>query len=72
MVFFLYEYFMRHRLYCDMKFYRISKIKRFLDIRKYQNTQNQAYSLAFIQHIYTILSHTKSFVGSSSFCETFD
>lgn len=34
---FLYEYFMKNRLYCDMKFYRISKIKRFLEIRPYRN-----------------------------------
>ena len=31
----LYEYFMINRLYCDIKFYRISKIRSFLDIRKY-------------------------------------
>jgi hypothetical protein len=33
---FLYDYFMKNRLYCDMKFYRISKIKRFLEVRHYQ------------------------------------
>jgi hypothetical protein len=33
---FLYEYFMVNRLYCDMKFYRISKIIGFLNIRSYQ------------------------------------
>ena len=32
----LYDYFMQNRLYCDMKFYRISKIKEFLKIRSYQ------------------------------------
>jgi len=32
----LYEYFMVNRLYCDMKFYRISKIIGFMDIRSYQ------------------------------------
>jgi hypothetical protein len=31
----VYEYFMINRLYCDIKFYRVSKIKPFLDIRKY-------------------------------------
>ncbi len=31
----LYNYFMKNRLYCDFKFYRISKIKSFLLIRKY-------------------------------------
>lgn len=33
---FLYEYFMVNRLYCDMKFYRVSKIIGFMDIRSYQ------------------------------------
>lgn len=33
----LYDYFMKNRLYSDFKFYRISQIKKFLDIRKYQN-----------------------------------
>jgi hypothetical protein len=32
---FLLDYFMKYRLYCDMKFYRISKIEQFLLIRKY-------------------------------------
>ena len=32
---FLYEYVMKNRLYCDMKFYRVSQIKRFIEIRKY-------------------------------------
>lgn len=31
----LYNYFMINRLYCDMKFYRISKIPYFLEIRKF-------------------------------------
>lgn len=35
----LYEFFMKNRLYCDMKFYRVSKIKRFLEIRHYQNKE---------------------------------
>lgn len=33
---FIYDYFMHNRLYCDMKFYRVSKIKPFLEIRKYK------------------------------------
>jgi len=33
---FIYDYFMRNRLYCDMKFYRVSKIKPFMEIRKYK------------------------------------
>lgn len=35
---FLYDYFMKNRLYCDMKFYRISKILKFIEIRKYANS----------------------------------
>jgi hypothetical protein len=31
----LYSYFMKNRLYSDFKFYRISKIKQFLQIRSY-------------------------------------
>lgn len=33
---FIYEYFMHNRLYCDMKFYRVTKIKSFIEIRKYK------------------------------------
>lgn len=35
---FLYDYFMKNRLYCDMKFYRITKIKPFIEIRKYKSS----------------------------------
>ena len=35
---FLYDYFMHNRLYCDMKFYRVTKIKSFIEIRKYQKS----------------------------------
>jgi len=35
---FIYDYFMHNRLYCDMKFYRVSQIKAFIGIRKYQNS----------------------------------
>lgn len=31
----LYNYFMINRMYCDFKFYRVSKIKNFIDIRSY-------------------------------------
>jgi hypothetical protein len=31
----LYDYFMKNRLYCDFKFYRVTKIKEFILIRKY-------------------------------------
>lgn len=34
---YVYNYFMINRLYCNIKFYRISKIKPFLEIRKYKN-----------------------------------
>ena len=33
---FIYDYFMHNRLYCDMKFYRVTKIKPFIKIRKYK------------------------------------
>lgn len=33
---FIYDYFMQNRLYCDIKFYRVSKIKPFIEIRKYK------------------------------------
>lgn len=33
---FIYDYFMHNRLYCDMKFYRATKIKSFIEIRKYK------------------------------------
>ena len=36
---FIYDYFMENRLYCDMKFYRISKIKPFMEIRKYKTSE---------------------------------
>jgi hypothetical protein len=34
---FLYDYFMKNRLYSDFKFYRVSKIKRFIEVRDYKN-----------------------------------
>ena len=33
---FIYDYFMHNRLYCDIKFYRVTKIKPFMVIRKYK------------------------------------
>ena len=33
---FIYDYFMHNRLYCNMKFYRVTKIKPFIEIRKYK------------------------------------
>ena len=35
---FIYNYFMQNRLYSDMKFYRVSKIKPFIEIRKYKTS----------------------------------
>jgi hypothetical protein len=35
---FIYDFFMHNRLYCDMKFYRVSKIKPFIEIRKYKTS----------------------------------
>ena len=32
----VYDYFMKNRLYCDFKFYRVSKIKGFIEIRHYK------------------------------------
>jgi hypothetical protein len=34
---FLYEYFMKNRLYSDFKFYRVTKIKEFILIREFKN-----------------------------------
>jgi hypothetical protein len=34
---FLYDYFMKNRLYSDFKFYRVSKIKQFIIVRDYKN-----------------------------------
>lgn len=35
---FIYDYFMQNRLYCDIKFYRVSKIKPFIEIKKYKTS----------------------------------
>jgi len=35
---FVYDYFMHNRLYSDIKFYRVTKIKPFIEIRKYKNS----------------------------------
>jgi hypothetical protein len=35
---FIYDYFMHNRLYSDMKFYRVSKIKPFIEVRKYKTS----------------------------------
>ncbi|KAF2647136.1 hypothetical protein K491DRAFT_772584 [Lophiostoma macrostomum CBS 122681] len=35
---FIYDYFMQTRLFCDVKFYRVMKIKSFIEIRKYKTS----------------------------------
>jgi hypothetical protein len=35
---FIYDYFIHNRLYCDMKFYRITKIMPFMEIRKFKKS----------------------------------
>lgn len=40
---FLYEYFMKNRLYSDMKFYRICQIKRFLLIRQFKSSNPESH-----------------------------
>lgn len=35
---FIYDYFMHNRLYCDMKFYRVTQIKPFIEIRKFKTS----------------------------------
>lgn len=34
----VYDYFMKNRLYSDFKFYRISKIKPFIELRQYKES----------------------------------
>lgn len=34
----LYDYFMLNRLYSDFKFFRVSQIKKFVQIRHFQNS----------------------------------
>jgi hypothetical protein len=53
---FIYDYFMHNRLYCDMKFYRVTKIKPFIEIRKYKtfpkdSIQHKIYSNFMIDWI---------------------
>lgn len=56
---FLYDYFMRNRLFSDFKFYRVSKIKPFMEIRHYQKSPvnslefeiYSAFLLTFIKHL---------------------
>jgi hypothetical protein len=35
---FIYDYFMHNRLYSNIKFYRVTQIKSFIDIRKYKSS----------------------------------
>ena len=34
---FIYDYFMHNRLYCNLKFYRVTQIKGFIEIRNYKS-----------------------------------
>ena len=54
-MFLLYNYFMKNRLYSDMKFFRVSQIKNFMEIRNYKyadlnSIQYKIYS-QFIRHL---------------------
>ena len=49
---FLYDYFMQNRLYSDFKFYRVSKIKRFIEVRDYKNEAKNSQNLKYIQILY--------------------
>jgi hypothetical protein len=40
---FIYDYFMHNRLYCDVKFYRVTKIKSFIEIRKYKTSPKHSF-----------------------------
>lgn len=54
----IYEYFMKNRLYSDFKFYRVSKIKEFITIRDYKKAEKNSieydiycsFMLDFIQY----------------------
>ncbi len=39
---FIYDYFMKNKLYCDIKFYRVTKIKSFIEIRKYKTFSKES------------------------------
>jgi hypothetical protein len=39
---YLYDFFMKNRLYSDFKFYRVTKIKEFILIREYKNEPNNS------------------------------
>lgn len=38
----LYEYFMKNRLYSDFKFFRVSKIKKFIEIRQFNKSSYES------------------------------
>lgn len=53
---FIYDYFMHNRLYSDIKFYRVTKIKSFIEIRKYKtypkhSAEHKVYSSFIIDWI---------------------
>ena len=39
---YLYDYFLKNRLYSDFKFYRVTKIKNFIEIRDYKNSSKNS------------------------------
>lgn len=39
---YLYDYFLKNRLYSDFKFYRVTKIKNFIKIRDYKNSSKNS------------------------------
>jgi hypothetical protein len=47
---FIYDYFMHNRLYCDMKFYRVTKIKSFIEIRKYKTSPRHSVEHKIYSH----------------------
>jgi hypothetical protein len=47
---FLYNYFMINRLYSDFKFYRISKIKKFIKIRQYKTYPKNSLEFKIYSH----------------------
>jgi hypothetical protein len=60
----LYEYFLKNRLYSNFKFYRVTSIKRFLELRPYKNQplDSAAYKIYynFICKVFSHLNEHKS------------
>lgn len=57
-MFLLYNYFMENRLYSDLKFFRVSQIKKFMEIRKYKYADiNSLQKKIYIQYINYLLAY---------------